>query len=145
MTPWVRLEATLQAHAAGEKIERWKADDYRKILEPMLLYLCPPSADGKNANLNASLTSNAAADLADIAERLYAGSLFGNKKGTESLETRTWLKTPDDGANNSLGRLALEKGLEAILGTGGVAQTAVESEGDRKQLQAEKENAPETL
>ena len=137
----VRLEATLQAHAAGEKIERWKADDYRKILEPMLLYLCPPSADGKNANLNASLTSNAAADLADIAERLYAGSLFGNKKGTESLETRTWLKTPDDGANNSLGRLALEKGLEAILGTGGVAQTAVESEGDRKQLQAEKENA----
>jgi hypothetical protein len=134
----VRLEAYAHSHAAGVAVDKWYAEDFEKLLAPMLLYLCPP--DGKDTNLSASSTSNAASSLARTAERLYAGTVFG-KKGADGFETRSWLRTPEDAPANSQGAQALVKGLEAILGTGGVAEIAAVSEESKKQLQEEKGNA----
>ncbi len=122
----VRLEAHL--HKPGDA---WKEEDFEKLIEPMLAYLCPP--DGKDSSLTAANTKNAATSLAGIAERLYTGSVFGNEGG-DALDTRRWLRTPDDGPADSSGAQALVKGLEAILGTGGVAESATASEDSKKQL-----------
>ena len=129
----VRLEAHL--HKRGDA---WEQADYEKLIEPMLAYLCPP--DGKDAGLSAAATANTAVSLGHIAGRLYSGSVFG-REGSDGFDTRCWLGTPEDAPADSLGAQALVKGLEAILGTGGVAESATASEDSRKQLKEAKDLA----
>lgn len=131
----VRLEAFVHSKGRGAA---WTDEDFAKVLEPMMSYLCPP--DGKDANLNASATAIAAKGLARTAEKLYREAIF-NKTGPEGIETRRWLATPEDAPADSAGAQALMKGLEVILGTGGVGELAASSEDAKKQLKEEKENA----
>lgn len=106
------------------------------ILAPMMVYLCPP--DGKDVNLGEANTTSAAVSLAQIAERLYAGKVFG-KEGAESLDTRQWLGAPPDAVAESAELQAISKGIETVLG--GVAESATTSEDSKKQFKEAKELA----
>ncbi len=127
----VRLEALVLG-----KSGRPDAEVIEKILTPLMVYLCPP--DGKDVNLSEANTSTAAAQLAEVGERLYRGKLFG-EENAESLDTRRWLGTPADAVAESLQVQAITKGIETILG--GVAESATTSEDSKKQYREAKEQA----